>query len=55
MLKLVEECAGVGDLSANGEIIRRVRYRIVRYQGISEGLHGIRSKSSSGSSLPKCS
>ncbi|HLG56025.1 MAG TPA: hypothetical protein VI485_11895 [Vicinamibacterales bacterium] len=37
MLKLVEECAGVGDLSANGEVIRQVRYRIARYQGVSEG------------------
>jgi hypothetical protein len=37
MLKLVEECAGVGDLSANGGIIRQVRYRIARYQGMAEG------------------
>ena len=37
MLKLVEECAGVGELSANGDVIRQVRYRIARYQGLVEG------------------
>jgi len=37
MMKLVEECAGVGDLTANGDVIRQVRYRISRYQGIVEG------------------
>ena len=36
-MKLVEECAGVGDLSRQGEIIRQVRYRIARYQGMQEG------------------
>jgi hypothetical protein len=33
MMKLVEEYAGVGDLSAKGEVIPQVRYRILRYQG----------------------
>jgi hypothetical protein len=47
MLKLVEEFAGVGDLSVNGEVIRQVRYKIARYQGMSgsglpiPGLHRI--------------
>ena len=36
-MKLVEECAGVGDLSRQGDVIRRVRYRISRYQGMQEG------------------
>ena len=39
MMKLVEEYAGVGDLSTNGELgeqIRQVHYRIARYQGFVE-------------------
>jgi hypothetical protein len=36
-MKLVEECAGVGDLSREGEIIRQVHYRIARYQGMQPG------------------
>src|SRR5688572_9128990 len=36
-LKLVEECAGVGELLRSGEPLRRVRYRISRYQGMLEG------------------
>lgn len=36
-MKLVEQCAGVGDLSRQGEIPRRVRYSISRYQGIQTG------------------
>ena len=36
-LKLVEECAGVGELLRNGEPLQRVRYRISRYQGMLEG------------------
>lgn len=36
-MKLVEECAGEGDLSRQGEVIRRVRYRIARYQGMQAG------------------
>ena len=34
MMKLVEEYSGVGDLSAQGDVIRQVRYRISRYQGM---------------------
>ena len=37
MMKLVEERSGVGDLMRNGEIVRQVRYRISRYQGLLEG------------------
>jgi hypothetical protein len=29
----MEECAGVGDLEQKGQVVRRVRYRIARYQG----------------------
>ena len=36
-MKLVEECAGVGDLSGQGEVLRQVRYRIARYQAFSAG------------------
>jgi len=32
-MKLVEECAGVGVLEANGTSVPQVRYRIARYQG----------------------
>jgi hypothetical protein len=48
MMKLVEEYAGVGDLSAKGEVVQQVRYQISRYQGFVEhsglpipGLHRI--------------
>ena len=34
-MKLVEEHAGVGDLSGRGEGLRQVRYRIARYQAFS--------------------
>jgi hypothetical protein len=37
MMKLVEECAGVGDLSRQGESIGQVRYQIARYQGMQSG------------------
>jgi hypothetical protein len=37
MMKLVEECSGVGDLLLEGEPVRRVSYAISRYQGIVEG------------------
>ncbi|MBI4522109.1 MAG: hypothetical protein HY701_14830 [Gemmatimonadetes bacterium] len=37
MMKLVEEYAGVGDLMQKGEVVRRVHYRISRYQGLLEG------------------
>jgi hypothetical protein len=33
-MKLVEECIGVGHLSRDGEVIRQVRYRIARFQGM---------------------
>lgn len=33
MMKLVEEYAGVGDLSTKDDLIQQVRYRISRYQG----------------------
>ena len=36
MMKLVEEYAGVGDLSTKGQSIPQVRYRISRYQGFVE-------------------
>lgn len=32
MLKLVEECCGTGNLERGGEVVRRTRYRISRYQ-----------------------
>jgi hypothetical protein len=35
-MKLVEEYAGVGDLSTTEALIRQVRYRIARYQGFVE-------------------
>ncbi|HZM62584.1 MAG TPA: hypothetical protein VFB85_22415 [Vicinamibacterales bacterium] len=34
MMKLVEEYAGVGDLSTQDDVLGRVRYRIARYQGM---------------------
>jgi len=34
LMKLVEECTGIGDLSRHGEPIRRVQYQIARYQGM---------------------
>ena len=33
-MKLVEEYAGVGDLSGQGEVLRQVRYKIARYQAL---------------------
>ena len=33
-MKLVEEYAGVGDLSGQGEVLRQVRYKIARYQAV---------------------
>lgn len=35
--KLVEECAGVGDLLDGGALLGQVRYTISRYQGMLEG------------------
>ena len=37
MMKLVEEVSGVGDLSASGDLVHRVRYQISRYQGMHDG------------------
>lgn len=37
VMKLVEESAGTGELKLNGEALRDVRYRIRRYQGMTEG------------------
>jgi hypothetical protein len=37
MMKLVEERTGVADLLHKGEILRQVRYRFSRYQGMLEG------------------
>lgn len=34
MMKLVEECAGRGDLSRDGCVIRTVGYQLSRYQGM---------------------
>jgi hypothetical protein len=36
-MKLVEEYAGVGDLSGQGEVLHGIRYRIARYQAFSAG------------------
>jgi len=48
MMKLVEEYAGVGDLSTQRDVVGQVRYRISRYQGMHDvsgvpipGLHRI--------------
>jgi hypothetical protein len=37
MMKLVEESSGVGDLLMNESLLRPVRYRLSRFQGMSEG------------------
>ena len=48
MMKFVEEVSGVGDLMLDGAVLRQVRYRISRFQGVLEssglpipGLHRI--------------
>ena len=48
MMKFVEEVSGVGDLILDGAVLRQVRYRISRFQGVIEssglpipGLHRI--------------
>jgi hypothetical protein len=48
MFKLVEDAEGVGELTALGDVIPGVRYRIARYQGFVEqsglpipGLHRV--------------
>jgi hypothetical protein len=58
MLKLVEECVGVGDLSLRDDLIPRVRYQIARYQGFVEhsglpvpGVHRIEGRVESESNL----
>ena len=35
--KLVEECAGTGELLQKGAVLRHVRYTLARYQGMLEG------------------
>jgi hypothetical protein len=46
-MKLVEEYSGVGELSGQGEVLRKVRYKIARYQALAgnglpiPGLHRI--------------
>ena len=37
MMKLVEECEGTGELVRNSQMLRRIGYRISRYQGMTEG------------------
>jgi hypothetical protein len=37
MMKLVEECSGVGELMQNGQPIRPIGYSVRRYQGMTEG------------------
>ena len=58
MMKLVEEYAGVGDLSAQGDVVGQVRYRIARYQGMHDvsgvpipGLHRIEGSVDAGGSF----
>jgi len=48
MMKLVEESSGIGELTLNGVVLRRIRYRLKRFQGMTEasglpvpGLHRI--------------
>ena len=36
-MKLVEESAGIGELSSNDVTLRQVRYSLRRFQGIIEG------------------
>jgi hypothetical protein len=37
MVKLIEECAGTGDLMLERHVLRRVRYRLKVFQGLFEG------------------
>jgi hypothetical protein len=37
MMTFVEEVSGIGDLMLNGTVLRQVRYRVSRFQGMSEG------------------
>ena len=36
-MKIVEESSGLGELMLNGAVLRQVRYRISRFQGMVEG------------------
>src|SRR6185295_14740259 len=58
MMKLIEEVSGVGDLSAAGDLIRRVQYQITRYQGMHDvsgmpipGVHRIEGSVDTGDSF----
>ena len=51
MMKLVEEYAGVGDLTAKDGLIPQVRYRIARFQGFVEH-SGCRFRACTGSKDP---
>jgi hypothetical protein len=37
MVRLIEECAGTGDLLLNSHVLRHVRYQIKVFQGMFEG------------------
>jgi hypothetical protein len=37
MMKLVEESTGAGELMSGGVVLRRVQYRVSRFQGMTEG------------------
>jgi len=37
MMQLVEESSGIGELTLNEVVLRRVRYRLKRFQGTTEG------------------
>ena len=37
ILKLVETCAGTGELISQGVVLRQVRYHVHRFQGMLEG------------------
>ena len=37
MMKLVEKSAGIGELVLDGVVLREVRYRVSRFQGLMEG------------------
>ena len=37
MMKLVEECAGQGEILRNGQTLHSVHYQVRRFQGLMEG------------------
>ena len=37
MMKLVEESSGIGELMSDGVVLRKIRYRLSRFQGMTEG------------------